>query len=260
MVHMMFDTQRASITKRASAFLLDIILIAVLATGFMWIISLITNYDEYSDKLNEKYNTYYTEFGINSELKEEEYNAMTEAEKNDYNARLEQMDEAMRDDQELQTLFAKVVTQTLLMVSLGIFFAVIILEFVLPLVFKNGQTLGKKVFSLAVMRVDGVRVTPFMMFARTLLGKYTVEIMVPVAILALMMFGGAGIVGTIVLIMLALLQIALFVGTRNHTPIHDLFAQTVVVDMESQLIFDSEEDLIKAKQEAAEQAAVRKTY
>lgn len=129
-----------------------------------------------------------------------------------------------------------------------------------PLILKNGQTLGKKVFSLAVMRVDGVKVTPFMMFVRTLLGKYTVETMIPVAIIVLILFGSGGIIGITVLGMLTILQIGLFVGTHNHTPIHDLFAQTVVVDLSSQIIFDTEAEMIEAKKQAAQAAAERKTY
>lgn len=97
------------------------------------------------------------------------------------------------------------------------------------------------------MRVDGVKVTPFMMFVRTLLGKYTVETMIPVAIIVLILFGSGGIIGITVLGMLTILQIGLFVGTHNHTPIHDLFAQTVVVDLSSQIIFDTEAEMIEAK-------------
>ena len=256
----MFDTQRASILKRVSAFLLDIILISVLATGFAWLISIIVNYDARSDKLNESYNAYYEAYGIDSELKEEEYNAMTDEEKAAYDQKLKAMEEAMQQDEELQKQFSQVVSLTLLMVSLGIFFAYIILEFVVPLILKNGQTLGKKVFSLAVMRVDGVKVTLFMMFVRTLLGKYTVETMIPVAIIVLILFGSGGIIGITVLGMLTILQIGLFVGTHNHTPIHDLFAQTVVVDLSSQIIFDTEAEMIEAKKQAAQAAAERKTY
>ena len=256
----MFDTQRASILKRVSAFLLDIILISVLATGFAWLISIIVNYAAHSDKLNESYNAYYEAYGIDSELKEEEYNAMTDEEKAAYDQKLKAMEEAMQQDKELQKQFSQVVSLTLLMVSLGIFFAYIILEFAVPLILKNGQTLGKKVFSLAVMRVDGVKVTPFMMFVRTLLGKYTVETMIPVAIIVLILFGSGGIIGITVLGMLTILQIGLFVGTHNHTPIHDLFAQTVVVDLSSQIIFDTEAEMIEAKKQAAQAAAERKTY
>lgn len=117
----MFDTQRASILKRVSAFLLDIILISVLATGFAWLISIIVNYDAHSDKLNESYNAYYEAYGIDSELKEEEYNAMTDEEKAAYDQKLKAMEEAMQQDKELQKQFSQVVSLTLLMVSLGIF-------------------------------------------------------------------------------------------------------------------------------------------
>ena len=185
---------------------------------------------------------------------------MTDEEKDAYDQKLKAMEEAMQQDEELQKQFSQVVSLTLLMVSLGIFFAYIILEFVVPLILKNGQTLGKKVFSLAVMRVDGVKVTPFMMFVRTLLGKYTVETMIPVAIIVLILFGSGGIIGITVLGMLTILQIGLFVGTHNHTPIHDLFAQTVVVDLSSQIIFDTEAEMIEAKKQAAQAAAERKTY
>lgn len=240
--------------------MLDIILIAVLATGFAWLISIIVNYDAQSNKLSEIYNAYYEEYGIDSELKEEEYNALTEEEKAAYNQKLKSMEEAMQSDQELQTQFSKVVSLTLLMVSLGIFFAYMVWEFAVPLFLKNGQTLGKKVFSLAVMRVDGVKVTPFMMFVRTLLGKYTVETMIPASIIVLLMFGSGGIIGLTVLGILVILQIGLFLGTANHTPIHDLFAQTVVVDLESQIIFDTEAEMIEAKKQAAASAAERKPY
>ena len=256
----MFETQRASILKRASAFLLDIILISVLATGFIWLISIIVNYDSQSNKLNEKYQTYYEEYGINPDLKDEEYNAFTEAEKVAYNQKLKALEEAMLKDKELQQQFSHVVTLTLLMVSLGIFFAYLVLEYIVPLLFKNGQTLGKKIFSLAVMRVDGVRATPFMMFVRTVLGKYTIETMIPVAMLILLLFGSAGVVTVTLLGVLVILQIGLFFGTYNHTPIHDLFAQTVVVDLSSQIIFDTEADMIAAREKAAAETAEKALY
>lgn len=256
----MFETQRASILKRASAFLLDIILISVLATGFIWLISLIVNYDSQSDKLNEKYQAYYEEYGINPDLKDEEYNAFTEAEKIVYNQKLKTMEDAMVKDKALQKQLSRVVTLTLLMFSLGIFFACLILEFIVPLLFKNGQTLGKKIFSLAVMRVDGVRATPFMMFVRTVLGKYTIETMIPAAMLILLVFGSAGIVTVTLLGVLVILQIGLFIGTYNHTPIHDLFAQTVVVDLSSQLIFDTEAEMLAAKEKAAAEVAQKAPY
>jgi hypothetical protein len=36
-----------------------------------------------------------------------------------------------------------------------------LLEFLVPYLLKNGQTVGKKMFSLGVMRVDGVKISTF---------------------------------------------------------------------------------------------------
>jgi len=49
----MFELKKIGIIKRLSALLLDAVLLAVLTTGFMWIISLICNFDKQQDKLVE---------------------------------------------------------------------------------------------------------------------------------------------------------------------------------------------------------------
>ena len=45
------------------------------------------------------------------------------------------------------------------------------------------------------------------------------------------------------------MQVLLLAFTQNHTPLHDLIAHTVVVDYASQMIFDSPEALLRAKEE-----------
>lgn len=84
------------------------------------------------------------------------------------------------------------------------------------------------------MRTDSVRVKPIAMLIRTLLGKYTIETMAPLLIIFLILFGSLGTVGLIMLAALALLQIVLIAATHTNSAIHDILAQTVVVDMESQ--------------------------
>lgn len=54
----MFDLQKASMLKRASAWLLDVILLSVLATGFALLLSAAFGYDNYNDNLQR----YYTEY------------------------------------------------------------------------------------------------------------------------------------------------------------------------------------------------------
>ena len=60
--------------------------------------------------------------------------------------------------------------------------------------------------------------------------------------------GVMGIVGLAVLAALLLSQIVLICATKARTPIHDMLAQTVTVDMASQMIFDTPEELLAYKQ------------
>jgi uncharacterized RDD family membrane protein YckC len=124
-----------------------------------------------------------------------------------------------------------------------------------PLLFKNGQTLGKKIFSIGVMRIDGVKISPIILFARNILGKCTIGTLVPIYLIMMVSFGLLGLVGLVVLAALILAQVIMFFFTKYRTPIHDKFAQTVTVDISTQLIFDSAEELLEYKKRiAAEQA------
>jgi uncharacterized RDD family membrane protein YckC len=157
-------------------------------------------------------------------------------------------------------VYSKLFSLALMIATLSILFSFLILEFTVPLLLKNGQTIGKKVFGVAVMRIDGVKVTPVMVFARGILGKCTVGTLVPIYLIMMVIFGIMNIVGVVALGGLLLLQAILFFGTRNHTPIHDLFAQTITVDMASQLIFDSPEDMLAYKKRISEENAENAKY
>lgn len=251
---MIYDLQKASILKRFSAFLLDFILTVILITGFMWGISAITGYDAYQDTLKNKIAEIEQEYNI-SAIKEEHkvdidsFSLMTEEER----AKLPQevqdtLTNCIKDinsDPEIGQAYLMIMNLTLLMVSLSLLFSITIVEFIIPLIFKNGQTVGKKIFSIAVIRVDGVRVTPMIMFARAVLGKYTLETMIPVILILMMVFGVGSIITVAVVILIALLQIILLIATKTNSFIHDIFASTVTVDLQSQMIFDSVEAKIE---------------
>ena len=150
-----------------------------------------------------------------------------------------------------------------MMTSVGIFLAMLVLEFIIPVCLKNGQTIGKKVFGIAVMHTNGVRVRPLSMFVRSILGMYVFEIMVPVLIALMMFFGTLSVlIGSIVLVAICVLQLAVFISTRNTTRsfLHDLIARTVTVDLASQMIFDSEEELLEFKKEEQNALAERSNY
>ena len=234
---MEYDFQRASLMKRIPAWLLDIILLITLATGLMAGMSYLLDIDSHSKALDDVYTRYEQEFDIEFGVTTEQMQQMKEEEL----AKYEAASEALSKDTEAQKAFEMMLNMTLLTMAVGILGAFLLLEFLVPLWLKNGQTLGKKCFGIALMRKDGIKVTPFMMFARTILGKYTVETMIPLLMLVMLFFGFMGFEGLLLAGGLLLAQIIIPIATRNKTAIHDLMACTVAVDLASQMIFDSVE-------------------
>ena len=362
---MIFDLQKASIGKRFVAFILDMILFAVLAAGGAWLIGLACDYDSHLDhniSTQEAFTTYYYrahgvdfsknydslgeaekadwdahegEFskifsadvalrmplekllsyqskylqshGVDLFLLDTEFNALTteqktnwlaaydacsaeikaeygegallmkaikyvqyyenehkvdltatELDRSNYNKEelkdwekaYKECDKTLKSDLTYSERMMKIIAFTLLMVSLGVLISMLVLEFILPLVFKNGQTIGKKIFGIAVIHQNGVRVNNITMFIRTFLGKYAVETMSPV-LLILMLFTGNALIAIIVFALLIILELVLFIWKKDTRPfIHDVFAKTVCVDMASQMIFDTEAEMLEFRRNA----------
>jgi len=234
----MTDIQKASIWKRASAGLFDLIITISIAVGFFYILSMIFKYDNIRDEVNQVYIQYEEKYGFNFlEVSEEMYNNYTEEQKANYDAALEEL----YKDTEYLRKYNLVINLALLMTTGGILLGLLLVELVVPLIFKNGQTLGKKVFSIGLIRADGIRIKPINLFARTVLGKFTIEIMIPVYIVIMFVFQSINLFFIFILVGLALIQIVVFVANSRRPLIHDLIAYTVVIDMNSQMIFDTEE-------------------
>ena len=77
---MMYDLQKASLLKRASAFLLDFILLVVLATGVGMVVSAITGFDTYNDALGQRQAQYEQQYGVSFDLSQSEFAELTEEE------------------------------------------------------------------------------------------------------------------------------------------------------------------------------------
>ena len=190
-------------------------------------------------------------------MTEEEYEALPEEEKQKY---LDASD-AIQKDEEFNKLFYIFTNLTLIISTFSILIAYLVLEFIVPLIFKNGQTIGKKIFAIGVMDTNGVRIKPIALFVRTILGKYTIETMIPVMlILRVLIFGTGGPLGLILIAVLLLMQIIFMATTRTHLAIHDLLASTVTVDLPSQMIFDSVEALNEYKKKLAAEKAENSEY
>ena len=235
---MIFDLQKASMWKRISAYLFDFILLVIAVAGFAF--SVVFGYDKHNTALDEAYARYEKEYGVVFDISQEEFMQKSEAEQKAWNEAYQ----ALIKNQDAMYTYNMVINLTLVISTLAILFAYLALEFLVPLKLGNGQTLGKKIFGVAVMRTDGVKVTAPLMFIRTVLGKFTIETMIPVLVCIMIFFNMIGIVGIFILGLILLLQIILMISTHTNSCIHDVLAKTVAVDMHSQLIFETEEELI----------------
>ena len=260
---MIYDLQKGSLLKRASAFLLDGILLVILVTGFFFALSAVVGLDGHINRYDAIIDRYSEEFDINYSsfyaMSEEDFAGLTELEK----SKLEAFKDAVENDPEISGEMIFIVTTTMTLLSISIFLSFLVIEFVFPMIFKNGQTVGKKIFGLGVMRTNGVRIRGVSLFARTFLGKYIVETMVPVLVVIMFvlyefgMMPSVGLFGPIILMCLFVTQVILLFWTKKHTMIHDIVSDCVVVDLGSQMIFDSEQARTEyIARKAAEEAAV----
>lgn len=250
----MYDFQKASIWKRISAALFDFILISIVVTGAALLISLAINFNDQYDKLDALYAAKEKEYGLEAAEIEfgDDYDSFTDEQKAIYDAAVEALSKDEAFQNEFSVLATTIFNYTLIIVSFSLLIGYLVVELLFPLIFKNGQTLGKKIFGVAVMRVDGVKVSPLLMFIRTVLGKYTIEVMIPVFIGLLIYFGVIGFgnlstmtIGFVVVVALLVLQAVLLITNKARTPIHDKLASTVTVDYATQLIFDTKEELLE---------------
>lgn len=246
---MVTDLQKASLWKRFSAGLLDFILLAVVAVGVAALLSFFLDYNEKNEQLTDAYIRYEQEYeakyGVDLQITEAQYNAMSQAQRENYDAAWQAADEALRNDVQVNYLFNLVMNLSLLITTFGLLIAVLLLEFFVPLLLKNGQTIGKKIFAIALVRPEGVKVGNVQLFIRALLGKFTIELMIPVYILMMIFFNSIGIVGMAVLAAILIGELLSMIVSKTNNLIHDSIAGTVAVDMATQMIFGSMEERIE---------------
>lgn len=253
---MIYDLQKANMWKRCSAALFDFIILGMVVVGLAVLLSNILGYTGYYDQMNAAYEKYEKQYGIEFEITEEEYLSKTEEEKQVWDTAYGELCK----DNEAMHAYNMVLSLSMLIASFSILIAYVILEFAIPMFFGNGQTLGKKIFGIGVMRTDGIKVVGPLMFIRTILGKFTIETMIPVIIIVMILFNSIGIVGPVIIGLILLVQIILMIKTPTNSMIHDVLAKTVVVDIASQMIFESEEALIEYKTRVHAEQTARQTY
>lgn len=240
---MTISIQKANFWKRFSAWMLDSVLIIFLALGFIVALFPIVNIRSLADQYTAKTEPYRAqieaEFNIDLDMSQEDYAAMTEEARAEYNEKLEKanaaLSEKLQADTEVMALQRTIMQLFISVCFVSLFLSHLILGFVLPLFLKNGQTVGKKMLGLGVMRTNAVRITPPVLFIRQLIGVFAME---TAAVLYMCMLGSVGMIAAL---LVQLLQIGLLIKTPTSSSIHDLLSDTMVVDIASQRIFDSPE-------------------
>ena len=253
---MIYDLQRASMWKRISAWLLDAILLCIVATLMAFLLSAVLNYDGYSAQLDARYAYYSEQYGVSRDLTQAQLEAMTPEQR----ANVDAASQAIAQDEEALYAYNMMMQLIILMTSFGILLSYIVLEFTVPMVLGHGRTVGKKIFGLGVMQQSGVQVNGVCMFIRTVLGKYAIETMIPVMMAIMLFFGSVGTVGWLIVGAIGIAQIVLLVTTRERCMIHDKLANTVTIDFASQMIFKTQEDLIAYKEKLAAEKAANQVY
>ena len=253
---MVYDLQKAGLWKRIAAWMFDSILTAILAVGLGFLLSVLLGYDSYSQTLDAAYDRYGQEYGIVFDITQEEFEKLPADQQQLY----QEASDAINADSEAMYAYNMLVNLSLVILSASILLSVMLWEFAIPLYFGNGQTLGKKIFGLCLVRTDCVRLNKLQLFTRTFLGKFAIETMLPVYIVFLSFWGILGVTGTAILFALTAAQLLALVITRSNSALHDLLAGTAVVDMASQMIFRDTEELIEFQKRVAAERAARETY
>lgn len=250
------ELQKASLLKRTAAGIFDFIILCILAVGIAWLLSWVLGLDAHQTTLDEGYARYEAQYGVTFDISQEEYEALSQQEKDNYDAAYE----AMSADEEVLHSYNMVLQLTILVTTFSILLAMLVVEFAVPLILKNGQTVGKKIFSIALVRTDGVKLNSLQLFVRTVLGKFTLETMIPVYMALMIFFNAIGVTAILILGGLLLAQTICVAVTRTNSMIHDLLAGTAAVDMSTQMIFRSTDDLIRYQQRLHAEKAARSAY
>lgn len=250
------DLQKASLWKRISAALFDFIILGIVVIGIMTLLSGALGYEKHLDTFKTKCEEYSQLYGVEPLLSEETVGKMTEAEQKNYDA----ANKALNADPVAVRAYRMYTHLPLLMVTGGVLSGILILQVIVPALFGNGQSLGKKIFGVALMRVDGVKLSGFQLFVRSVLGKFTIELMIPIYVIWLISMNSVQLFGLAMLLLLLVAQILCLVITRTGSFLHDVLAGTVAVDMASQMIFATEEEKLRFIKEQHAKKVERSTY
>ncbi len=226
---MEFELQKASWVKRMCAWLLDGVFVIVLTMAIVSLLASAMGFREYSNQVNEAYGRYEAEYGVSFDASQEEYLTWTEEEQQVF----DEAYQALINDQSAMRAYNMMISQSMAIAGISVFISVMGVDFLVPVLFKDGRTLGKRLFGIGVVGAGGGKMTILQLLVRTLLGKFAVGTMIPVFLILVVFWGIMGLGGIVLLLALLFAEIIIPFASRRNAALHDLFAGTVVVDYAS---------------------------
>lgn len=254
----MLNLQKANFGKRIIAAIFDGIILSIIAVGLLASFTSILKTEKHITTASQAMDACKAQYNIT--LSAEEYNQLSAEEQADYANRVKLAEEAFANNSEAMYAYNMWINLTLISVSASVLISVLVVEFVTPILLGNGQTIGKKIFGIALMHKDHVKVSNVQLFVRAVLGKFAIELMIPICIITMVYFNTIGISGPIFILILFVIQLICMAATRTNSLLHDVMSNVIAVDMASQKIFDSREDLLEYTKKVHAEKANAKVF
>lgn len=229
-----FSPKKASTIKRLGAYLIDAILFITLFAGMVLLVSYIVGYQNNYSLLESKY----IEHGVYI-LKNNTYTFCDETTDLCKQAWID-----FNNDKDACYYYDHSTSLTTLIITISAFISYGILEFVMPMIFKNGQTIGMKCFKIGLIDKQGIRVKNIQIFIRFLFGKFLVSRILPVYGFIFMVFNlTGGLYGFVLAVGILLCDLAMMIFSKTKSGIANAISSTYAVDLEETYIFNTIEEL-----------------
>lgn len=249
----MLDFYKAHPLKRIAAFVIDTILLLAITLGVVAAMHSSMDYAAHEKTYEQACVKYGQQFGVDLTASRTEQSELTEEEIEIYTKAWE----AFNADEEAMNAVKSMLGISLLSTAVGLFAGYVVLEVMLPLIFGNGQTIGKKLLGLCVMHKYHVRVSVMQVIYRAIVGKYFIGVMIPVAMFQLRNYGVLGTTASLVMGIIAMVQGFMVLMSQANCGIHDKLFKTVVADFNEQHIFDTMEECIAFEEAYEKELAER---
>lgn len=269
-----FELRQAKISKRIAAFVMDMIMFFIIFAGALFAFeNFSVDYNEnrivYEEKclehnlsfetINENGEKYVKTWTIQDYLESSYASSSCKVSNSsnltsvssecqeEFNKFFLKNNENFSKDEVALKAFNNVLNYRISFYAISTLVGLIIVNLVFPLIFKNGQTLGKKIMHLGLVSKKGIKVSKLNVIGRFLLGIFAVEVMpLMMYFAASNVFGMTAIIGVLVTVV----NFCLIVFTKNHTMIHDYIGGTIVIDLDTTVIFNTLEEMNLRKENA----------